>query len=234
MGKNKLKKFKEIAEFPNVYELTDFSNTNDNKGKPAGKWNEHYFQADRPITLELACGKGEYTLALARKYPDRNIIGIDIKGNRIWKGAQKALEENLNNVRFLRIYIDHIDQYFGPGEVDNIWITFPDPFLRYSKRLKRLTSPKFLELYKYIMRPDGHIHLKTDSQPLMTYTKKVIEALDCPLYSINEDIYSSDCVDDILQIKTYYERKHLKSGKSIKYIAFGLPEKLVKYPKKIG
>lgn len=234
MGKNKLKKFNQIDTFPNVYELTDFEHGCGKPAKPAGRWNQDYFQTDQPITLELACGKGEYTLALARKYPEQNIIGIDIKGNRIWKGAKRALEEDLQNVRFLRIYIDHIDQYFAPEEVDSIWITFPDPFLRYSKRLKRLTSPKFLELYKKIMNPDGRIHLKTDSQPLVNYTKKVIDALECPLHHIHEDIYHSGNIPDILKIKTYYERKHLEAGKTIKYVEFGLPEKSVKYPKKIG
>lgn len=217
MGKNKLQRFKEIAELTNVLELTDFESDED---LPAGQWNNTIFEQEQPITLELACGKGEYTVELARKYPDRNFIGVDIKGARIWKGAKKALEQQLNNVRFLRIHIDHIDRYFAKSEVDEIWITFPDPYLKPSKKNKRLTSPKFLDLYKKILKPGSPLHLKTDSDRLFNYSVALFaQRDDVTPKVVMEDVYREKPNDPLLSIQTYYEKKHLRDGKSIKYLS---------------
>jgi len=165
LGKNKLKHLDELQTFSNVFQL---------QRDLKGKWNEFVFQNSNPITLELACGKGEYTLALARKFPQRNFIGIDIKGARIWRGARTALEEKIPNVAFLRTYIDHLEEYFSPGEVEEIWITFPDPYHEKSKARKRLTSEKFLPRYKTILKPGGFIHLKTDDMQLYQFTLEKI------------------------------------------------------------
>ena len=222
MGKNKLQRFAEIEQFKNVFELTDFQDGE--KKNLRGKWREEVFQNDAPIVLELACGKGEYTLELARRNPQCNYVGIDIKGARLWKGAKRALKGELDNVRFLRIYIDHLQEYFGAEEVDEIWITFPDPFLKYSKRNKRLSSPKFLSIYQQVLKPGGNIHLKTDSEPLFSYTRQIIERHQCKILDIEEDIYQNRPEDEQLTIQTYYEKKHLEKGKAIKYIRFELPE----------
>jgi len=232
MSKNKLKKFKEVTAFSNTIELTDFQDNA--REKPAGRWNSEVFENENPIIVELACGKGEYTCTLAQEFPDYNYVGIDIKGARIWKGAKRALDNDWENVRFLRIYIDHLAEYFAPDEIHGIWITFPDPYPRRSKRLKRLTSPKFLEIYKKVMQPDGLIHFKTDSDSLFQYTLSVIEAMACPLYRRVDDIYGTRPDDELLTTKTYYEKKHLANGKTIKYLEFGLPRKMVENPKKIG
>lgn len=164
MGQKKLLRFNEIKTFNNVLEYPK---------EMKGKWSAH-FRNDYPITLELACGKGEYAVGLGRLYPDRNFIGIDVKGNRIWRGAKTALEEGLENVAFVRSTIDKITDYFTPGEVAEIWITFPDPQLRGSRMKKRLTFPRFLRLYQQIMTANGTINLKTDSPDLYTFTRSVI------------------------------------------------------------
>lgn len=226
MGKNKLERFAEIAEFDHVLELTDFQEE-DNK-KPKGRWNKDIFQNDNPIVLELACGKGEYTLELAQKKPDTNFIGIDIKGARIWKGAKRALERDLPNVRFLRIYIDHLDEYFEAGEVEEMWITFPDPYPKWSDRNKRLTSPKFLATYQKVLKKDGVIHFKTDSDKLWNFSTQVIEQ-ECNVLDLVEDVYSERPDDPLLTTKTYYEKKHLENGKTIKYLKFKLPGAPIDY-----
>ncbi|MFH5833450.1 tRNA (guanosine(46)-N7)-methyltransferase TrmB [Halalkalibaculum sp. DA3122] len=220
MGKNKLERFAEIAEFEHVMELTDFQEAD--KKKPKGRWSEDIFENDHPITLELACGKGEYTLELARRNPGKNYIGIDIKGARIWKGAKRALERELSNVRFLRIYIDHLDEYFAPGEVEEIWITFPDPYPKWSDRNKRLTAPKFLAIYQKVLKEDGLIHFKTDSDALWDFSKNVIRQ-ECRLVDLVEDVYQERADDPLLTTQTYYEKKHLENGKTIKYMKFRLP-----------
>lgn len=225
MGKNKLQRFADIERFENVYELTDFQHEEDQK--PKGKWSTEVFKNGHSVILELACGKGEYTLELARKNPDCNYIGIDIKGARIWKGAKRALNEGLDNVRFLRIYIDHLDEYFAPDEVDEIWITFPDPYPKNSKKNKRLSSPRFLELYKKVLKKDGIIHFKTDSDPLFNYTLQTIGKHNCKILDVEEDIYQNRPDDELLTIKTYYERKHLEQNKIIKYVRFQLPDTLL-------
>lgn len=219
MAKTKLQRFEDIDQFKNVLELTDFQ---DDRAKPKGAWNREVFQNENPITLELACGKGDYTVELARRYPARNYIGIDIKGSRLWKGARKAKEEELTNARFLRIYIDHLDEYFEEGEVEEIWITFPDPYLRGGNRSKRLTSEKFLTIYRDILRKSGPIHLKTDSPDLFQFSKYSVEKNGGRILDEVNDIYSHRPTDDILTIKTDFEHKHLKKGKIIKYLQFSL------------
>lgn len=220
MGTNKLQRFKEIGEFENVFELTDYQD-NDSP-KPKGRWHDDIFGNTNPITVELACGKGAYTLELARRHPHKNFVGIDIKGARIWKGAKRALREGLDNLRFLRIYIDHLDEYFAPGEVNDFWITFPDPYPNYGDRNKRLTSPKFLEIYERVLKKDGIIRLKTDSDQLFNYTQQVIKETGRPLFDIVKNIYEQRPDDELLTIKTFYEKRHLEADKTIKFISFGL------------
>lgn len=213
VGKDKLKRFAEVAGFANVLQLDE--------GKPmAGKWSNGFFKNGHPLVLELACGKGEYTVNLAQMFPERNFLGIDYKGNRIWRGAKTALEEAINNVGFLRIQIENITDYFSPGEVDEIWITFPDPQPQLSREKKRLTSPRFLEKYKQILNPGGIVHLKTDNDGLHAYTVETIAALGLKNHGQTEDLYNSSLADEVLSIKTYYERKYLKDNKNINYVKF--------------
>lgn len=226
--RNKLEKFAELLAFPNVYENFDpqdpkLIGLNGEEADLRGKWAAQHFHNDNPITLELACGRGEYTLSLARSYPARNFIGLDIKGARIWKGARIALEEGLPNAAFLRTRIEQVGLFFAPAEVSEIWITFPDPFLRKSKANRRLTSPRFLDQYRRILRPEGLVHLKTDEPNLFHFTLEVLEADPRAkiLYS-DEDIYAKPLPIPELAFKTYYEQMHLAGGKTIKYIQFQL------------
>lgn len=215
MGKDKLKRFAEIDTFSNVVQL--------DSGKPfKGDWAGKQFKNENPITLELACGKGEYTLNLAKLFPNRNFIGLDYKGNRIWRGAKTAMEEGIENVVFLRIQIENILDYFAEEEVDELWITFPDPQPQISREKKRLTSPVFLEKYKAILKPKGIIHLKTDNDGLHQYTLEKIDKLALVLHAQTEDLYRSDFADEILNIKTYYEKKYLAVDKNINYLKFSL------------
>lgn len=222
MGQKKLQRFEEITGFPNVLIYPE---------NISGKW-AHHFGNNHPVTLELACGKGEYTLGLARLFPQRNFIGVDIKGNRIWKGAKTALEEKLTNVAFLRVQIDKLDQYFAENEVEEIWITFPDPFLRLSKAKKRLTHIRFLHIYHRILISQGKINLKTDSPELYAFTKDMIEENHCRLLEDIPDVYAQNDVPEILNIKTFYEKQHLKAGKTIRYLQFSLPSALPPLPVK--
>ncbi len=221
MSKGKLEKFKEVTEFPNTLEYPDFQD--EGSQKPRGRWHSDIFENHNPIVLELACGKGTYTLELARQNPEINFVGIDIKGGRIWKGAKKALEEGLENVRFLRIYIDHLDEYFGPDEVDDIWITFPDPYPRYSDRNKRLSGPKFLKIYQRVLKQGGAINFKTDSNELFTFTKESVRQSGCKVHDVVEEIYQERPDDELLTIQTYFERRHLEKGRTISFIKFSLP-----------
>lgn len=222
--RNKLQKFAELLAFKNVYENFSFKDPVliGLDGEPVdlkGRWNELHFRADRPISLELACGGGEYTLGMAQMHPGRHFIGVDIKGARIWKGARKALAENLSNAAFLRTRIELIPHFFGPAEIDEIWITFPDPFLNSPNR--RLTAPGFLEAYKKILRPGGLIHLKTDDPTLYEYTLEVLSTRpDFQLLYHDADIYSKPLPLEELELKTTYEKMHLDVGKKIKYIQF--------------
>ncbi|HPG11125.1 MAG TPA: tRNA (guanosine(46)-N7)-methyltransferase TrmB [Chitinophagaceae bacterium] len=213
MGQKKLQRFAELETFPNVLQFP--------KDMP-GKW-EEFFRNNNPITLELACGKGEYATGLGQLYPERNFIGIDIKGNRIWVGARKALQNNLNNVAFIRTQIDKIPEYFSQNEINEIWITFPDPQLRFSKAKKRLTHPKFLRMYQQFLVPGGFIHLKTDSPALFRFTKTVIEMYNCILHRESDDVYKEDTVSEELQIKTHYESLDIAESNRIFYLCFSLP-----------
>ena len=227
MGKNKQKKFAEVRTFSNVFQIFDHQNPElvdkdlniiNNKGR----WRNNYFKNDNPIILELACGKGDYSLALANHYPNQNFIGIDIKGARIWTGAKRALENDLKNVAFIRMRIENITGVFGKNEIDEIWITFPDPFPRGTKVRRRLTAPNFLKLYEEILKPGGIIHLKTDSDLLYDFTKEVIESAGLPRVRDIQNIYEMNEVPEILSIKTFYEKQHLAEGRTIKYISFKL------------
>jgi tRNA (guanine-N7-)-methyltransferase len=211
MGKDKLRKFAEIDTFKNVHQLED--------GKEyKGAWAMKHFGNENPIVLELACGKGEYSVNMAKHFPNKNFIGIDSKGNRIWRGAKTALEEGIENVAFLRIQIDHILDYFDENEVSEIWITFPDPQPQISREKKRLTSPRFLERYQIILEPTGFMHLKTDNDGLHQYTAQILQELNYTILAKTEDLYRSELLDEILQIKTFYEKKYLAIGKSINYL----------------
>lgn len=213
MGKDKLRRFAEIATFDNVKQLED--------GLPyKGKWAADFFKNNSPVVLELACGKGEYTVNLAQLFPEKNFIGIDYKGNRIWRGAKTAVEENILNVGFLRIQIENLADYFGEHEVDEIWITFPDPQPQISREKKRLTSSRFLELYKQLLKPGGLINLKTDNDDLHAYTAEKIEELGLKLHVKTEDLYHSPFATEVLNIKTYYEKKYLQNNKNINYLQF--------------
>jgi len=216
VGKDKLRRFAEVETFTNVLQL--------DAGKPLkGGWANDFFKNNNPVVLELACGKGEYTVNLAQLFPGKNFIGIDYKGNRIWRGAKTALEENVANVGFLRIQIENLLDYFGPGEVDEIWITFPDPQPQLSREKKRLTSPRFLEKYQQILKPGGYINLKTDNDGLHAYTAEKIAELGLDLHVRTEDLYKSPHADEVLSIKTYYEKKYLKDNKNINYLKFSFP-----------
>ena len=187
-----------------------------------GNWNRDFFKNDHPIVLELGCGRGEYAVGLARRYPEKNFIGVDIKGARMWTGAKQAQEEGLANVAFLRTNIEIIDRFFAPGEVSEIWLTFSDPQMK--KVTKRLTSTYFMERYRKFLVPGGLVHLKTDSNFMFTYTKAMVEANHFPVEFITDDLYHSGLDDDILRIRTYYEQQWLDRGLSIKYIKFRLPQ----------
>jgi tRNA (guanine-N7-)-methyltransferase len=217
VGKDKLRRFAEIETFSNVLQL--------DAGKPfKGQWSREFFKNDNPVVLELACGKGEYTVNLARMFPDKNFVGIDYKGNRIWRGAKTAIEDGVLNVAFLRIQIENLLDYFGPGEVDEIWITFPDPQPQLSREKKRLTSPRFLDKYVVILKPDGCVNLKTDNDGLHAYTAEKIDELKLNLHVKTEDLYHSEYADEVLSIKTYYERKYLQDNKNINYLKFSFTE----------
>ena len=213
MGKDKLRKFAEIETFANVYEL--------DAGKALkGNWSKMHFKNDAPLVLELACGKGEYTVNLAQLFPEKNFIGIDYKGNRIWRGAKTAIEEGIENVAFLRIQIEQILDYFDADEVSEIWITFPDPQPQISREKKRLTAPRFLEKYKVILQESSPINLKTDNDDFYAFTLETIEQLGLKLHVRTEDLYRSDLVNEVLSIKTYYEKKYLAHDKNINYVRF--------------
>ena len=211
MGKNKLKKIAETKEMANILEFPR---------ELKGKWNTH-FKNDNPIVLELACGKGHYTLGMGRMFPNKNFIGIDIKGTRLWTGGKTALAEELSNVCFTRMVIEQIDEFFAPGEVDEIWITFPDPQPKNERR--RLTHPLFLEKYKTALKPNGWVHLKTDNTMLFEFTIGVLAGMNMKPEKVTRNLYLSDLYQDpILQIKTYYETLWNDQGSNIKYTKFRL------------
>lgn len=220
MGKNKLKKFADMAKFGCVLQYPREELLA--KGFPyVGKWNEAIFAQPSPIVLELGCGKGEYTVGLAKANPDRNYIGVDIKGARMWTGASIVENEKIPNAAFLRAEIENIDKFFAPSEVEQIWITFPDPQMKKSR--KRLTSSRFLKMYRNIMIPGGVINLKTDSPFLYEYTRRLVELNGFEVIRNSSDLYGSGDADPVTSIKTYYEQQWLARGKKIKLISFILP-----------
>ena len=212
MGQKKLQRFADIKNFSNVLEYPVAMQ---------GKWNS-FFKNDNPIVLELACGRGEYTVGLSALFSEKNFIGVDVKGNRMYIGAKKCLEANINNAAFLRTQITLLTDYFNPAEVDEIWITFPDPQLRTSKAKKRLTHPAFLRLYQQILQPNGCIHLKTDSPKLYAFTKQVIEMYQLFLVEDCNDVYASN-PSESLSIKTHYEALDIAGSNTIYYLQFQLP-----------
>lgn len=224
MGKNKLRKFAEMEEFPNVLQVP-FGKLKQEGFAMKGRWNSDFFRNNHPIVLELGCGRGEYTVGLAREYTDRNFIGIDIKGARMWAGAKEACLGGMNNVGFLRTNIELLAEFFAPGEVAEIWITFPDPQMK--KVRKRLTATNFLEMYRGILAPDGVINLKTDSPFLYEYTSRLVALNNLPVIKQTDDLYANhEGVDRFLDIKTHYESQWLARGMKIKYLAFSLPEEV--------
>ncbi len=224
--RNKLEKFADLLQYPHVYESFEFreeklTRTMSQKLTMRGKWRSLQFENDNPIVLELACGRGEYSLDLARRYPEKNFIGVDIKGARIWKGATIALEEKLKNVAFLRTRIEQLKLFFEKQEIDEIWITFPDPFKRDSQENRRLTAAIFLEKYQFLLKKGGVVHLKTDSDLLFEYSKQSIE--DYPatrLLTVSDNIYKGELPQADLDILTYYEKQHLADKRTIKYLCF--------------
>lgn len=219
-SKNKLKRFNENETFRNVIQPTREEMVSDFPHK--GKWNA-FFNNDNPITLELGCGKGEYTIALARKYPDRNFIGIDIKGARFWRGAKTAMEDGLDNVAFLRTQIELVDSAFAKAEIAAIWITFPDPQIKYKRTKHRMTNPVFLDKYRYILQPEGLVHLKTDSEYMHGYTLGLLQGLGEEIQYAHHDIYTNtEAPEEVVSTQTFYEKQYLEIHKPITYIKFKL------------
>jgi len=218
VAKKKLIHFQENLLFPHLFQ----PNYQDliNGFSLRSHWHEDFFANDHPIVVELGCGKGEYTVGLADKYPQRNFIGIDWKGARLWRGSKTVSEQSLKNVGFVRALVDHIDQIFAPEEVAEIWITFPDPQVK--KERLRLTAPVFLAKYRNILTPNGIIHLKTDDQFFYTYTLDVIRQQNHKLLWATDDLYQSVTAVDVVSIQTYYETKWLEMGKKICYLRFQL------------
>lgn len=221
MSKGKLAKFADMAAYPHVFEYP-FSVADEVPFEMKGRWNEQFFHNDHPIVLELGCGRGEYTVGLARLFPDKNFIGVDIKGARMWSGATESLHEGLKNVAFLRTNIEIIDRFFAPEEVGEIWLTFSDPQMK--KATKRLTSTYFMSRYRRFLTDNGLIHLKTDSNFMFTYTKYMVEHNHLPVEFSTDDLYHCGLVDNILSIRTYYEQQWLDRGLNIKYLKFHLPQ----------
>ena len=227
MSKNKLSKFADMAKYPHVFEAP-FSALEEMNFEMKGRWHEDFFHNDNPIVLELGCGRGEYTVGLGRMFPNKNFIGVDIKGARMWAGATESLNAGMKNVAFLRTNIEFIQRFFAPGEVAEIWLTFSDPQMK--KVTKRLTSTFFLNRYRKFMVDNGLVHVKTDSNFLFTYTNYMIEANKLPLEFRTDDLYHTleaerdEEVKEILGIQTYYEQQWLERGLSIKYLKFRLPQ----------
>lgn len=223
MGKNKLKRFTENKTFENVVQPTREEMINDFPLK--GNWNKDFFKNDNPIVLELGCGKGEYTIALAEKFPKKNFIGIDIKGARFWRGAKTALEDGKNNAGFLRTQIELVDYAFAENEVSEIWITFPDPQIKFRRTKHRLTHPEFLQKYHKVLNEKGIVHLKTDSEFLHGYTHGIIQTAGHNVLISSHNVYHPDnreLPEEVTSTQTYYEQKFLDERKNITYIRFTL------------
>lgn len=221
MAKRKLKKFAEVSSFNNCFFLS-FEQSQTNGLPLKGKWHKEFFKNDNPIVLELGCGKGEYTVGLAKRYPDKNFIGVDIKGNRIWTGAKEAVVNNMNNVAFVRTRIDFIEACFDKNEVSDIWITFPDPQPQKTRERKRLTNMMFINRYRNILKPSGTVNLKTDNEPFYDYTREVIKENDLVELDATNDLYANVGLRDeaLTNIKTYYEKLFSEKGFKICYLKF--------------
>ena len=224
MGKDKLRRFAENLTFECMVQ-PEFEDIFHKDHPLKGRWHKDFFKNDNPIILELGCGKGEYTIALAERNPNANYIGVDIKGARMWRGAKTATENGMKNVGFLRTRIEFINSFFAEGEVAEIWITFPDPQLKTRRAKKRLTSPIFLEYYAQFLAADGWINLKTDSQHLHLYTRAVAEHNNLPIEVCDNDIYGHGIADEVLSIKTAYETRFLGEGLPITYLRFSLGDR---------
>lgn len=219
-SKNKLKRFKENETFQNVVQPAR-GDVVENQFRYKGNWQKEFFQNENPIILELGCGKGEYSIALAKAFPKKNFIGIDIKGARFWRGAKTALEENLNNVGFIRSQIELVDLLFAENEVDEIWITFPDPQIKYKRTKHRLTNSEFLQKYKKILKPSGVVNLKTDSEFMHGYTLGLLHGEGHEILHANHDVYKNVySPKEVVGIQTFYEKQYLEQGKPITYIQF--------------
>ncbi|NPA35998.1 MAG: tRNA (guanosine(46)-N7)-methyltransferase TrmB [Chlorobi bacterium] len=223
MGKNKLAKFAEMAGYNHVFQAT-YADLMGGDFYMKGKWSSDFFKNNNPVVLELGCGKGEYTVGLARIFPDKNFVGVDIKGARMHRGATDSFNEGLKNVAFIRTHIEMIDSFFAENEVSEIWLTFPDPQMK--KTRKRMTSTRFLNLYKKILVDNGIIHLKTDSNFMYTYTRELLKVNGIEPEVDEKDLYASGFNEPILSIKTYYENKWLGHGIPIKYLRFRLSRSL--------
>ena len=220
-SKNKLRRFRENETFSNVIQPTREEVAESTHNLP-GNWNK-FFKNDNPIVLELGCGKGEYSVHLARKYPEKNFLGVDIKGARFWRGAKTALEDDLDNVGFLRTQIELIDQLFAKNEVDEIWITFPDPQIKYKRTKHRLTNPEFLDKYNRILKPEGLMHLKTDSEFMHGYTLGLLTGQGQEILYAHHDVYgNNESPEVVTSVQTFYEKQYLEKGKKITYIKFRL------------
>ena len=213
-----------MEEFPHVFQVSSHAIRSATSFEMKGKWNELFFNNNNQIVLELGCGKGEYTVGLAQLFPDKNFIGVDIKGARLWTGAKESLLKGLKNVAFLRTDIEMIHHFFAENEVSEIWLTFPDPQMK--KVTKRLTATNFIKSYQQFVKDNGLIHLKTDSNFMFTYTCEMVKANQYPIVFLTENLYASDFKDSILEIKTYYEQQWLSRGISIKYIQFLLEKRV--------
>ncbi len=219
-SKNKLKRFNENKTFKNVFEPKREALV-DAVYEMKGAWNEKFFKNNNPIVLELGCGKGEYSVALAQKYPNKNFIGIDIKGARFWRGAKTALEENLTNVAFIRTQIELVDLVFAENEISEIWITFPDPQIKYKRTKHRMTNSEFLKRYKKILQPEGTVNLKTDSEFMHGYTLGLLHGEGHEVIHANNNVYKQDgSPEDVTSIQTFYENQYLEINKPITYIKF--------------
>ena len=219
-SKNKLKRFGENETFVNVFQPTR-EEVVSNSFSLKGKWNQDFFKNSNPIVLELGCGKGEYSVGLAEKFPDKNFVGIDIKGARFWRGAKTAVETGLNNVAFVRTQIELIDHIFKENEVDEIWITFPDPQIKYKRTKHRMTNSEFLQLYKKILKPDGIMNLKTDSEFMHGYTLGLLHGEGHEVLYANHNVYINEgAPEEVTEIQTFYEKQYLEINKAITYIRF--------------
>jgi len=223
-SKNKLKRFRENETFNNVFQPTREELVNQNYILK-GNWNTSYFKNNNSLILELGCGKGEYTVALAQKYPNKNFIGIDIKGARFWRGAKTAIEENLQNIAFIRTQIELIDYIFAENEVDEIWITFPDPQIKYKRTKHRMTNSVFLQKYKKVLKKDGVVNLKTDSEFMHGYTLGLLHGEGHEVIYSNHDVYKQEgSPEDVTNIQTFYESQYLEQNKPITYIRFKIKD----------